>query len=161
GRIRSLQDALEHSEASLFVGTLERQSKRSAPEHGWVEHVDAVGDHDESGGYGARGELVYLLDQDVDAGAILVVRLHRAAARGEIVGFVDDQDATADGGGARLSLRERFGDARRKLADMSASANVRRSLKAHDALVDGAGHGRCDAGRERGLAASHVAGEKN
>jgi hypothetical protein len=109
----------------------------------------------------AGGEVVDLLDQYVDAGAVLVVGLHLAAAGREIVRLVDDQDAAADGGGARLGLREGFRDARRKLPDMAAAPDVRGRLQAHDALIKGARHGAGDAGRKGGLATADITRKQN
>ena len=161
GGMGSLQDALEHGEARLFVGPFESQAKRGAADHGRIEDVGAVGDHDERDRRGAGRELVDLLDEHVDAGAILMMRLHLAAAGREIVRLVDDEDAAPHGGGARLCLGKGFGDARRKLADMPAATNIGGCFKADDALIDGAGHRCRDAGRQGGLAAAHVAGKKN
>jgi hypothetical protein len=89
------------------------------------------------------------------------MRLHLAAARREIVGFVDDQDGAADRGGARLGLGESLGNPGRKLADMPAASNVGRRFETNDTLVDGAGNRRRDAGCKGCLAATYVAGEKN
>ncbi len=144
GGVGSLQDAPEHGKPGFFIGAFKGQAQRGAADDGRIESVGAVGDHNERDGRGAVRELVDLLDQHVDACAILVMRLHLAAARREVVRFVDDQYGTAHRSRTCSGLGKGLGDTRRKLADMSAASNIRWRFKTDDALVDGTG----DRGRD-------------
>jgi hypothetical protein len=160
-RIRTLENALKHSKTGLFVGTFKRQTKCGAADHGRVKNVRPIGDHDKRYWCGARGQLIDLLDEYVDARTILVMRLHLTATSRQIVCFIDNKNGPTYCSGTCFGLCERLCHARREFADMPASAYIGGRFQANDALIDRAGDRRRDAGGKGRFATTNVAGKKN
>jgi len=65
-----------------------------------IEHSLAVRDQDDGERILRARELIDLLDQDVESGAIFVMSLHLRACRGDVVGLVDHEQPSADLPGA-------------------------------------------------------------
>src|SRR5262249_13769849 len=124
------------------------------------EGLKAIRDEHDGEESPVPGEAIDLLDEDIEASAVLVVRLHLGPTRTEIVALVDDQDARALGN-LDTRLVERSRDALRELPHETASADIRRRFEHDDPLVERLRDDGADGGREHGLAAAHLASENH
>src|SRR5258707_560161 len=97
----------ENFASCRVVGPLEFQYQYSASKHGGGEDICRFGNQNDRHRRRIERELIKLLDEDINAGAVFVMRLHLTPSRSKIVRLVDDQDATASAGRLHAGLRKR------------------------------------------------------
>nr|WP_263451558.1 hypothetical protein [Hyalangium gracile] len=108
----------------------ELEHERGAASDCGIQCTNPVGDHHAPKPMLLSLQEVELLDEHVETGPILMVRLEFRATEREIVGLGNDEEPVVLAN-LRLRLREGVGDTSRELAHHASPTDVGRRLKHH------------------------------